>query len=166
MIYKENYPKIKAYVTKNNGSEEDAEDVFQEGVIVFYENLRNGKFKGEASVNTYFYSICRNIWLSTFKKNRGGNEFLEEIHQMYELEGEEIVPNKEIIGRVFDELKEECKQLLVDFYYANKSIKELRERLGLNSDQAVKNKKGRCLKYLMNIVNKHQLTKESFYNVR
>jgi len=38
-LYKQVLPKIKNYILKNNGSEDDAKDIFQDAVVIFYNML-------------------------------------------------------------------------------------------------------------------------------
>ena len=44
-IYRENYNMVQLLVINNNGSADDAKDVFQEAMIVLYEKARSGTFE-------------------------------------------------------------------------------------------------------------------------
>jgi DNA-directed RNA polymerase specialized sigma24 family protein len=50
-IYRENYNMVQALIINNNGSADDAKDVFQEAMIVLYEKARSKptfiRFAGE-----------------------------------------------------------------------------------------------------------------------
>src|SRR4249919_570238 len=67
-LYRNNYLLTAAYIRQNNGSEQDAEDIFQEVILVFIEIVKQDKFRGESSISTFLYSITRNIWLNELKK--------------------------------------------------------------------------------------------------
>lgn len=41
-IYKDNYTMVQSLIINNNGSADDAKDVFQEAMIVLYEKARSG----------------------------------------------------------------------------------------------------------------------------
>ncbi|MEJ7661590.1 MAG: hypothetical protein WKG07_19370 [Hymenobacter sp.] len=41
------------FVLQNSGSEDDAQDVYQEGVMVFYEKVRDGSLELSCQIKTY-----------------------------------------------------------------------------------------------------------------
>lgn len=61
-FYKRNYPAIRAYVLQNAGTSQDIEDVFQDAMVIVYQKLRSGTLILQASVHTYFYGVCKNLW--------------------------------------------------------------------------------------------------------
>ena len=60
-IYKSNFSTIQAFILNNNGSYDDARDIFQEAMIVLYENAKNESFVLTCQIKTYLYSICRRL---------------------------------------------------------------------------------------------------------
>ena len=62
-VYKENFSLIQHFVVSNNGSEDDARDVFQEAMMVLYEKSRNPEFELTCQIKTYLYSVSRRLWL-------------------------------------------------------------------------------------------------------
>ncbi len=55
----------------NNGSEEDAEDIFQDAIIVFYKNVVKGKITHlESSIKSYLFGICKNMFMSHHSQKR------------------------------------------------------------------------------------------------
>ena len=58
-----NYSKaILHLVETNNGNADDAQDVFQEGMMVLFRKARAADFQLTSNFLTYFYSVCRHIW--------------------------------------------------------------------------------------------------------
>ena len=160
LIYHENFFLIKKLVLKNNGSLEEAEDVFQEGVEVLYRNLIRGKFKGDSTINTYVYAICKNIWWQKLRRNRLPGETILELEVSDESEDESLdIP---LLNRLLDKLGEDCKRILEAFYYEGKSMSDIRELFHLKNDQSAKTKKYRCMKHLMTIIDREGLTLSSF----
>ena len=43
-LYEKVLPKISRYIRKNSGTEDDAFDIFQDGVIIFYKYLITGRY--------------------------------------------------------------------------------------------------------------------------
>ena len=68
-------------VLKNNGSEDDAKDIFQEAVIVLYNKVQTGNFELSSKLNTFLYSVCRRLWLKRLNhqsRNAGNVKDFEE----------------------------------------------------------------------------------------
>ena len=68
MIYSEAYPTIEKYILQNRGNEQDAEDVFQEAMIIVYKRIRDNELELSCKFGTYLYAICKNIWMQERKK--------------------------------------------------------------------------------------------------
>jgi len=67
-MYSKLFPVIKSYIHKNNGTDEDAADIFQDAMIVFYEKVRLDQFQLNSSIRTYLYSV------QTVRSNNPGVE--------------------------------------------------------------------------------------------
>ncbi len=137
-------------VRKHGGSEEDAVDIFQDGILIFDRNLRNGTFRGESSIKTYIFGICKNLWRREFyKRNKKSIAETELMHES----GDDVEPliNVEVVSLLMNELQEECQRILIEFYFNNRSMAELKDMFNVNSVQAAKNKKWRCLGYLVKL---------------
>ena len=56
-------PVVKKFVIKNNGTHQEAEDIFQEGLVIFCNKIKNYEFVLTCSINKYVYSVCKLLWL-------------------------------------------------------------------------------------------------------
>lgn len=157
-LYQKCYPSIKRLVL-SKGSEQQAEDIFQDGMGIMYKNVLNGKFKQDAKLSTYLISICKNLWLMDLRSKK-----IEEIDVMIvDLPEEpELSLEEENLVKLQEELNPDCQKILRLFYYDDKSMEEIRVQFDLSSEQAAKTKKYRCLKRLMEIVEEKGLSYESF----
>ncbi|MDC8003372.1 sigma-70 family RNA polymerase sigma factor [Aureisphaera galaxeae] len=155
-VYKGNKEKVCSFVLRNQGSESDAKDIFQEAMIAFYENVRDGKFKGESAIGTYLYSIAKFKWLNQIKKDKireghhekAAMETVQESPLNTLIEGEK----KHGVLQVLDELGAVCKQLLIENLYHNASMKEIAASGNFSSEQIVRNKKYKCLQKLKELI--------------
>src|SRR5688500_11618467 len=73
-LYKMHFESLSQYVMANNGSWQDAQDIFQEVIVSFIQLVQQNKFRGEASIKTFLYSMNRNIWLNELKKRGRSTE--------------------------------------------------------------------------------------------
>jgi DNA-directed RNA polymerase specialized sigma24 family protein len=67
-IYRENYSAIQSFVLNNNGSVDDARDIFQEAMVVLFEKSKLDTFSLNCQLKTFIYSICRRLWLKRLQQ--------------------------------------------------------------------------------------------------
>ena len=69
-FYTHNFPAVKAYVHLNKGKLEDAEDVFQEALVLIYQKLNKGELQVRTSIHAYCFGVCKNIWRNRLKSHK------------------------------------------------------------------------------------------------
>ncbi len=170
-IYRNHFGGLCWYVMNNNGSRQDAEDVFQEVMVNFIELVQKDKFRGEASVKTFLFSLNRYTWLNELKR-RGRALVREEKYERgqdrVEMDTSHFIAGREgkaEVLRVVGELGETCRKILLLFYYENLSMKEILEATDYETEQVVRNKKYKCLKQLEQMVNANPALKQSLKNL-
>ena len=158
-IYKENYNMIQSLVINNNGSADDAKDIFQEAMIVLYEKARSGSFELNCQIKTYVYSVCRRLWL---KKLQQGNRYLEvgalEMVVPVEEDLEDHVKKNaefEMMDQAIGNLGEPCKSLLEAYYLRKMNMQEIALSFGYTNAENAKNQKYKCLMRLKKIFFTH-----------
>jgi RNA polymerase sigma factor (sigma-70 family) len=159
-IYKENFPAIQLFVLSNNGSYDDAMDLFQEAMILLYEKAVAGELELNCKLKTYLYSICRRLWLKRLQQiKRTGTpvETLEEIIPVEEDLEEQEKKNEAFLQmeKAMQRLGEPCKSLLEAFYIHKKAMNEISEEFGYTNSDNAKNQKYKCLMRLKKIFFNH-----------
>lgn len=149
-LYKDYYTMVKYFITTNNGSTEQANDVFQETIIVLFEKARDGKLELTASLKTIVYSISRNLWLKSLRDKKStlsitDYEAFIGVEEEDDLE-KELNAQTNIMYKCLDRVGEPCKTIITQFYYFKKSLKELAELLDYSNTDTVKTQKYKCLK--------------------
>ena len=149
-IYKDNYNMVQSLVINNNGSAQEAKDIFQEAMIVLLEKARSGSFELNCQIKTYVYSVCRRIWLKKLQQyNRYTNEVesmvatvpVEEDVEEYEKRDQEFTMMEKAIGG----LGEPCKGLIEAFYIQKKSMQDIADFFGYTNAANAKTQKYKCL---------------------
>ena len=69
-IYDRYFHSIRKFIEKFGGGKDDALDVFQEGIIVIYEQVIEGKIKPINNFRTYFFSICKFKWFNMIRDGK------------------------------------------------------------------------------------------------
>jgi RNA polymerase sigma factor (sigma-70 family) len=157
-LYRENFQFLGRYILNNSGNEQDAEDIFQEVMIAFVNLVKAGKFRGESSIRTFLYSLNKNIWLNELKRRGRAGVREKKFEKNMNRENQtadvamEIRQTKQELLKTLEALGENCKKILLLFYYENRSMKEILAELPYENEQVVRNKKSKCLKKLEEIV--------------
>ena len=154
LIYKANYPVIEHLIISNNGTIQEAKDIFQESVIVLYEKLNDPEFELSCLIKTFIYSICRRLWLKRLnEKNKYSgkltdfDEFIQ-IDDELSIEAEENEKRFKTMQKSLNELGEPCATIIVDFYIEKKSMQEITQKMGYTNADNAKNQKYKCLQRL------------------
>jgi len=149
-IYKDNFNMVQAFVLNNNGSYDDARDVFQEAMIALYEKAQSESFVLTCQIKTYVYSICRRLWLKKLQQlGRFSNQVdnldetvpVEEDLEIHEKRNAEFA----IMDRAMKSLGEPCKSLLEGYYLKKMGMQELAAEFGYTNADNAKNQKYKCL---------------------
>lgn len=159
-LYQQNYGMVQAFVLNNNGSADDARDIFQEAMILLYEKAGSGSFELNCKIKTYLYSVCRRLWLKRLQQaNRYGSpvENLEDVVPVEEdLEAQE---NRNeaftLMEKAMLHLGEPCKSLLEAYYVHKKQMAEIAEHFGYTNADNAKNQKYKCLMRLKKLFFAH-----------
>ena len=149
-IYKDNYNMVQALVLKNNGTIDDAKDIFQEAMVVLYERTQSEAFELNCQIKTFIYSVSKRLWL---KKLMHQNRFLiteeaeHEVIAVDEYVEEHEKQNVEFLmmDRAMNNLGEPCKSLLEAFYLQKRSMQEIASNFGYTNSENAKNQKYKCL---------------------
>ncbi|MCE7991964.1 MAG: sigma-70 family RNA polymerase sigma factor [Roseivirga sp.] len=161
-LYQQYFQAIKNFVLKNSGSLAEANDLFQDALVIFYVKVRKGEYRNTSSLKTYLFGIAKNLWLKELRRRRIAQKHLQ-VEDDIDFQEELIIHESQVtIRKVMELINEECKRLLMDFYFEGQSMAQLTVRYGLGSEAATKNKKYRCLQKLMALVKQQKLQRSDF----
>lgn len=146
----QHFPMTKKFIRNHGGNTEDAEDVFQEALIIFCRNVHRADFVLTVKPSTYLFSVCKYLWKDVLKKrSRTFNvtitselELREEETLEHLLQQEEKAKQAE---KALSALGERCWQIIRAFYFEHLSMQSIAERMGFQSEKIAKNQKYKCL---------------------
>jgi len=152
-IYKNGFLSVRQMVMKNKGTEDDAEDIFQESVIIAFRNFREDQnFKIKCSLQTYIYSVARNLWLKHLRISRTNRKNFIENHEYIEFEEPEPVSIEDLrfslYQKAFLELPPDCQKIL-KLSLDGISQKKIADILGYKSENYISKRKHFCKEYLI-----------------
>ncbi len=150
LIYRDNFSSIQSFILNNNGSVEDARDIFQEAMIVLYENAGKETFKLNCQIKTYLYSVCRRLWLKRLQQLGKYNYNLENLVDIVPVDAEIEDHEKRnddfnLMENAMSKIGEPCKSLLDGYYLQKKNMQELALEFGYTNADNAKTQKYKCL---------------------
>ena len=157
-LYRADFESLCVHIQQNQGSRQDAEDIFQEVIVAFIELVQKDKFRGESSIKTFLFSINKNMWLNELKRRSRSavrEEGFERAKELVDGDTGDLIAGREARQQVIDmmdKLGELCKKILLAFYYDNRSMKEIVQTMNYENEQVLRNKKYKCLKSLEQIL--------------
>ena len=149
-IYKENFKMIQSFILNNNGSYDDARDIFQEAMITLYEKSQSDSFVLTSKINTYLYSICKRTWLKKLQQIGRYSNRIDSLEETVPVEEDLEIHEKQnseyaIMDRVLNSLGEPCKSLLEGYYVKKMDMQTLARDFGYTNADNAKNQKYKCL---------------------
>lgn len=152
-LFRQSRRAVTALITRNSGTERDAEEVLQESVVILWERVRQGRYRHAARLETFLYATARNIWLRRLARARREIPLDLDVDESVAddpspldrlIESEE----SEMISNALSMLGEPCRTLLILYYWEEASMEEIAARLGLANPETAKSKKYQCKKAL------------------
>ena len=149
-LYKNHFSMIQHFVTNNNGSFDDARDIFQEAMITLYEKVQLDNFALTCQIKTYLFSICKNLWLKRLQQMGKYSAPLSAQEETISVQEDlDLFEKKDaafaIMDRALNSLGEPCKSLLEGYYLKKKGMQELASQFGYTNSDNAKNQKYKCL---------------------
>jgi RNA polymerase sigma factor (sigma-70 family) len=153
-LYK-NFPAVKKLIRLNGGNAADAEDIFQEALIIMCRKVKDTSFVLTAQLSTYLFSVCRFLWKDELKKRKnhlvqdhdpGMNELPETGFKDWMEEEARI----KLAEKVINELGDRCREVLLLFYNGRLKLKDIAAKMGYSSENTAKNQKYKCLEAAKN----------------
>lgn len=159
-IYKDNFNMVQILVINNNGSADEAKDIFQEAMIVLYEKVRSGAFELNCQIKTYVYSVSKRLWLKRLQQLKRLTPGIENLDGVFPVENDIEEHEKrdfefEMMNKAISSLGEPCKSLLEAYYLQKRKMQEIATNFGYTNADNAKNQKYKCLMRLKKIFFTH-----------
>jgi len=159
-IYKENYNMVQSLIINNNGSADDAKDIFQEAMIVLYEKVRSGSFELNCLIKTYVYSVSKRLWLKRLQQLNRYSPPIDDLESAVPVDEDMEDHEKrdaefEMMNKAISSLGEPCKSLLEAYYLQKQNMQVIAANFGYTNADNAKNQKYKCLMRLKKIFFSH-----------
>ena len=161
-IYDRFAGKVKSYMLQNNGSDDDAADIFQESLIDIYQQAQYKGLQLTCPFEPFLLLVCKRKWLNELKKKQRqgvtkGTEDLSGIGEDVFALAEQVQVQDEkaaLFIAMFEKLGERCREVIRKCL-GNKPQDEVAEELGV-SYAYLRKKKSECTAELIKLVKARQ----------
>lgn len=157
-IYKKYYRMMTKLVITNSGTEDEARDVYQDALVVFWQKARSGKLVLTSKISTYVYSICQNLWRKELDRKKRLTNESKDSSETIDMDSPE---REKIMAKCLNQLGETCRKVLMYYYFDEMSMQEIADKLGFANTDTAKTKKYKCKQKLDELV-KSQYSEKDF----
>ncbi len=166
-IYANIQPPIITYLLKKNVSQEEAEDIFQDGLITVYNQILSNQLNLSSTFSAYLLGVCKRLHLKLYHKNKLKERVTNEASEVYEddvmlpdeILEEMVIKNR--IQKLFLQLDKSCQQVM-DLFWQGKEHKEIQKIMGFGSEGYTRKKKHKCQKKLEAIIKNDPILKDIY----
>lgn len=153
-LYKYHFPRVKRILKSNGADYDNANEVFQEAIILLYRKAKSGELKEVVNIENYIIGVCKLLWLNYYcreaKKSPNQEVVFDEIADI----SDEIVNEyklsrrKKLFFEHFNRLGEDCKKILMAFFNG-RSFAQIAEEMNLISEEYARRRKYLCKENLV-----------------
>ncbi|MEO6670758.1 MAG: sigma-70 family RNA polymerase sigma factor [Ferruginibacter sp.] len=138
-------PDTQKYIKANSGSPDDAEDILQDALVVLYKKVQDEKFSTATPLKYYLLAIVKNCWMQELRRRKKITLSYPALQMDMAIEETYEELSFVFAKAAFELLGENCKRLLILFYFKKESYINIASILAFSDDKVAKNQKYRCL---------------------
>lgn len=144
-------------VYQKGGSADDAQDIFQDGLIIMLEKLDNREFVLSCKFKTFLYSVCEHLWKSVLDKRQSAANYLNRHSETDENNDFEDQIDNQLYEKIFREAFETLDPIskkILTLYWQEMPPQEIAAKLGYTYGY-VRKKKSEAQSELTGKVKRH-----------
>jgi RNA polymerase sigma factor (sigma-70 family) len=149
ILYKCYFPAIATYITQLFGSTADAEDIFQEAIMVLLQKVRQADLELTSSLKTYLFAIAKNLWLKRLRDNKlipvGNFEIYEAQNEMVAFELHPEPTREKKVATWLTKITEHCQRILKAIFFYKEPMGSLMKKMGWKNKHTAANQQYKCI---------------------
>ena len=160
-LYKSAFPSVARYISKMGGTLDEAKDIFQDALVIYYEKVTNAAVSINSNEKAYLTGISKHLWLRKFKDNNlttplDGFDIT--------LDADEDQPSESKLMHFLETAGKKCMEFLRSFYYDQLPLAEAAKLFGFSGTRSATVQKYKCLEKVRETIKEKSLTYEDFLN--
>jgi DNA-directed RNA polymerase specialized sigma24 family protein len=158
-LYKKAFPAVATHISKMGGSFDEAKDIFQDALVIYYERSVSPGFILNTSESAYIIGIAKYLWIKRYK-DAANNTSLDHIDLRADESDE--APSTQKLLHFLATAGKKCMDLLRSFYYDQQPLTEIAETHGFSGIRSATVQKYKCLEKVRETVKQKALTYDDF----
>ena len=155
-LYRKVLPKVKHFILSNSGDSDEANDIFQDAVLIFYKQVKLERFNPQYEIAGFIYSVSRNLWINYIKRKNKQTELTEGYHQRPEEQSflDDLITKEreKNVMDVLNRLGDRCRELLILSVFQKMTMKEIAEKMGFSNENSAKTRNYKCKQNLITLI--------------
>ncbi len=160
-LYEEVFPKVAAFIKKMGGNLDDTKDIFQDGLVIYYEKKMSADLMIRVDETAYLIGICKHLWYKKHQQD-ARNQQLDVTSGLFSVDES----GKNVSKRILDFIEssgKKCLDLLQAFYFDKLNMKDIAHKFNFSGERSATAQKFKCLEKVRIAIKNRSLTKEDFY---
>jgi RNA polymerase sigma factor (sigma-70 family) len=158
-LYKKAFPAVAKYISKMGGSFDDAKDIFQDALVIYYEKTVNTPLSFNSGRQAYLFGIAKHLWA---KKFRESTLFADLDKQPDLAEETEFQPSSAKLMHYLESAGQKCMEILKAFYYDNLPVNTIATLFGYSGERSATVQKYKCMEKVRETIKEKSLAYEDF----
>jgi DNA-directed RNA polymerase specialized sigma24 family protein len=162
-LYEKAFSPVAHFVSKMNGSFQDAKDIFHDALVIFYEKTEDESFALSATAEAYVTGIAKHLWIKKFKRDK-------HTVSLHATEAAIVIPedyyptvNTNRLLRLLEVAGKKCLDLLHSFYHEKLSTEEIKNKFRYKTEHSASVQKYKCIEKIRETIKQKAITNENFF---
>ncbi len=156
LFYQSLFPAVASFVRDYGGSEQHAQDVFQDAAVVAFQKSKAPDFLLTSKFSTWFIGIARNTWLTHRKKKSFAEVTIPNDAQFmvpdFSSDPDFLQAERgRLFFKAFQKLEPDC-QALLQLFFQKIPMDEIAVRMGYASEGYARRRKHQCKQKLLDLI--------------
>lgn len=157
-LYETAFPKVAFFISRRNGTFQDAKDIFHDALVIFYEKIMEKKVEPKLSPEAYLLGIAKHLWVRKYNRERALISL--DAAEMSITIPDDYFPSRKT-HRLVDFLAragKKCLEILQAFYYDKQPADEIARTFGYRNAHSATVQKFKCLEKIRTTVKEKSIS--------
>ncbi len=159
-LYKKAFPAVANYVSKMGGSFDEAKDIFQDALVIYYEKTVSGSIILQTNEQAYLLGIAKHLWAKRFRESIQHTALDTELNDL--IDDETMQPSPVKLLHYLETAGQKCMEILKAFYYDNLPVNKIANLFGYSGVRSATVQKYKCMEKVRETIKEQSLAYEDF----
>lgn len=158
-LYEATFPNVARFVASHGGTLDDAKDIFQDALVIYYELTEKNRLVVRISDRAYVTGIAKHVWIRKYKKDKASVS-LDAAEKNIQLPEDYFEPHDHNLLTLLEQTGKRCLDLMRAFYYDKLSLNEISTTFGFSGIRSATVQKFKCIEKMRGIVRQNSINYE------